>query len=99
MGNATGKRFNTYSASSPTIRPKREFFLQIGFQERGYPKENPNPKWVTSDPKSASNRVPIREIYFGLIERYNPNMSILSPVNLFTERILFLDPVVGEDAE
>ena len=49
----------------------------------------PNPKWVTSDPKSASNRVPIREIYFGLPERHNPNMGILSPVNPFAERILF----------
>ena len=34
LGSATGKRFNTYSASSPTIRPKRESFLQMGFQER-----------------------------------------------------------------
>ena len=37
LGSATGKRFNIYSASSPTTRPKREFFLQIGLQERWYP--------------------------------------------------------------
>ena len=37
LGNATDKKFNTYSASSPTTRPKRESFLQMSFQERGYP--------------------------------------------------------------
>ena len=37
FGNATGKWFNTYSASSPTTGPKRESFLQMSFYERGYP--------------------------------------------------------------
>ena len=36
LGSATGKRF-TYSASSPTTRPKRELFLQMSLQERGCP--------------------------------------------------------------
>ena len=39
------------------------------------PYGHPNPKWVARDPKSASNRVPIRETYFGLSERHNPNMG------------------------
>ena len=30
------------------------------------PYGHPNPKWVARDLKSAFNRVPIREIYFGL---------------------------------
>jgi hypothetical protein len=37
LGSATSKGFNTYSASSPTIRPKRESFLQMSFQKRGCP--------------------------------------------------------------
>ena len=41
------------------------------------------------DPKSASNRLPIRETNFGLSKRHNPNMSILAPENPFTEIILF----------
>ena len=48
-----------------------------------------NPKWVVRDSKSAYNRVPIQEIYFGLPERHNLNMGILSPGNPFTEMILF----------
>ena len=50
---------------------------------------HPNLKWVAKDLKSASNRVSIRETYFSLPERHNTNMGILSPVNSFTERILF----------
>ena len=53
------------------------------------PYGHPNPKWVARDPKSASNRVPIRETYFGLPERHSPNMVILSPENPFAEMILF----------
>ena len=53
------------------------------------PYGHPNLKWVARDPKSASNRVPIRETYFGLPERHNPNMDILSSGNPFVERILF----------
>jgi hypothetical protein len=37
LGSATGKGFNTYSVSSLTTGPKRESFLQIGFQGRGCP--------------------------------------------------------------
>jgi len=48
-----------------------------------------NPKWIARDPKSASSRVLIRETYFRLFERHNLNMSIISPVNLFAEMILF----------
>jgi hypothetical protein len=50
---------------------------------------NLNPKWVARGPNSTSNRVPIRETYFGLPERHNLNMDILSPGNSFAERILF----------
>ena len=53
------------------------------------PYRHPNQKSVTRDKKSVSNRVPIRETYFGLSERHNPNMSILSPENPFAETILF----------
>ena len=53
------------------------------------PYGHPNLKWVARDPKSASNRVPIRETYFELPERHNSNMGILSPENLFTEMIFF----------
>jgi hypothetical protein len=53
------------------------------------PYGNPNPKWVARDPNSASNRVHIRETYFGLPKRHNPNMGILSPENPFAERTLF----------
>ena len=49
----------------------------------------PNLKWIARDTKSVSNRVSIRVTYFGLPERHHPNMGILSPGNLFTERILF----------
>ena len=48
-----------------------------------------NLKWVARDPKSSSNRVPIWETYFGLLERHNPNIGILSSRNPFTEMILF----------
>jgi len=37
LGSVTDKRFNTYLASSPTTRPKRESFLQMSFQKRGCP--------------------------------------------------------------
>jgi len=50
---------------------------------------HPNPKWLARDSKSAVNRVPIRETYFGLPERHNPNMGIISSENSFAERILF----------
>ena len=53
------------------------------------PYGHPNLKWVARDLKSASNIVLIRETYFGLPERHNPNMDILSPGNPFAERILF----------
>jgi len=48
-----------------------------------------NLKLVARGSKSVSSRVPIRETYFGLPERHNSNMSIISPVNLFAEMILF----------
>jgi len=57
------------------------------------PTRNPyghsNPKWVAKDLKSASNRVPIWETYFGLSKRHNPNISILSLGNPFAEMIIF----------
>jgi hypothetical protein len=36
LGCGIGKEFNTHFWSSPTIRPKKEPFLQMGLQERGY---------------------------------------------------------------
>jgi hypothetical protein len=68
-----------YTSNSATLR------LSLIGDLYGYP----NPKWVAGDSKSASNRVPIRETHFGLSERHNPNMSIISPRNPFAERILF----------
>ena len=50
---------------------------------------DPNLKWIARDLKSAFNKVSIQEIYFGLPERHNLNMDILSPKNPFAERILF----------
>ena len=50
LDSATGKYFNTYFWSSPTTRPKREPFLQIGLQERGYSNLgclSLYPKWVS----------------------------------------------------
>ena len=41
------------------------------------------------DTVSASNRIHIYETHFGLQQRHNPNMSILSPGDLFAERVLF----------
>ena len=50
---------------------------------------HPNLKWVAGDSKLVSNRVPIRETYFGLSDRHNPNMSIIFPGNPFAERFFF----------
>jgi hypothetical protein len=36
LDSAIGKQFNTYFWSSPTTRPKRQPFLQMGLQEMGY---------------------------------------------------------------
>jgi hypothetical protein len=36
LGSAIGKGFNTHFLSSLTTRPKREPFLQMRLQERGY---------------------------------------------------------------
>ena len=36
LDSATDKGFNTYFLSSPTTRPKKEPFLQMSLQERGY---------------------------------------------------------------
>jgi hypothetical protein len=53
------------------------------------PYGHPNPKWVVRDPKLTSNKLSIRETFFELSERHNPNMSILSPKNSFAEKIFF----------
>jgi hypothetical protein len=55
LGSATSRGFNTYSASSPTTGPKRESFLQMGFQKRGCH------IWV----------VPLRQSKIGLPYRYS----------------------------
>jgi len=51
--------------------------------------ENSNPKWVSNTIPIASNRVPIQKTYFGYRERYNPNLGILSPRDLFAESVVF----------
>ena len=48
-----------------------------------------NSKLIVENLKSASNRVPIWETHFGLSERHDLNMSILSSGNPFAERIFF----------
>ena len=53
------------------------------------PYGHPYLKWVSNDTVSASNRASICETYFGLQQRHNPNMSILSPGDSFAERVLF----------
>ena len=60
---------------------------------------HPNLKWVVKYLKSFFNRVTIRENYFGLPERHNLNMGIISPRNIFAKKDSLLDLVVGEDAE
>ena len=55
---------------------------------------DPNPKWVVDGTVSASNRILICETHFGLQQRHNPNMSILSPRNPFAEMILFWVPLL-----
>jgi hypothetical protein len=53
------------------------------------PYGHPNPKWILDGIVSASNRVPICETHFGLQQRHNSNMSILSPEDSFAGRVLF----------
>ena len=53
------------------------------------PYGDPNPKWVVDGTVSASNRIPIRKTHFGLQQRHDPNMSILSPGDSFIEMVLF----------
>jgi len=79
MVNPNKKSITTKSAFNVAIRlfPTRNSY------------GHPNLKCVARDPKSTSNSVLIRETYFGLSERHNPNMGIISPGNPFAERILF----------
>ena len=49
----------------------------------------PNSKQIVRGSKLAFNIVSIRETYYGLLERHNLNMSIISPVNPFAEMIFF----------
>ena len=74
--------------------PRRK---RLRLSPTGDPYGHPNPKWVLDGTVSVSNRVPICETHFGLQLRHNPNMSILSPGNLFAEMVLFLGPVVREN--
>ena len=53
------------------------------------PYDHPNQKWIARDPKSVSNRVPIRKTYFELPDGHNPDMGIFPPENPFAEMILF----------
>ena len=50
---------------------------------------DPNTKWAVDGTVSAFNRILICEIYFGLQQRHNINMSILSPEDSFVERVFF----------
>jgi len=79
--------------------PPTPTYAHVRLSPTGNPYEHPNPKWVARDLKSASNRVPIRETYFGLPERHNPNISIISPENPFAEKDSLLSLVVGKDAK
>ena len=56
----------------------------------------PYPKWLFNGTVSASNRVPICDTHFGLQQRHNPNISILS-WRLICRKGFLLGPVVGED--
>jgi len=55
----------------------------------GDPSGDPNSKWVSNRISIASNRVPIWKTNFGCQRRYNPKLSILSPGDPFTEKVLF----------
>ena len=48
-----------------------------------------NSKLIARDLKSVSNIVPIRETYFELSERHNPNIGIFFSGNPFAEMIFF----------
>jgi hypothetical protein len=50
---------------------------------------DPNPKWISNKIHITSNRVSIWKNHFGCQERYNPNLSILSPGDPFIRRVLF----------
>jgi hypothetical protein len=52
--------------------------------------QHPNPKYV-------SNRVSIPDTHFRWQQRHYPNMSILSPENLFCRKDSLLGPIVGEN--
>jgi len=38
---------------------------------------------------SVFNRIPIYDTHFRLQQRHNPNMSILSTINIFVEMVFF----------
>ena len=63
--------------------------LGLRLSPTGDPSGDPNPKWVSNRIPIASNRVLIWKTHFGYQERYNPNLSILSPGDLFAKRVLF----------
>ena len=69
LGSAIDKMFNIYSASSPTTRPKRESFLQIGFQERWYP-------YLGCVSQVTQNRSPVYVLCWRLV--FDLLLSILS---------------------
>jgi len=75
------------SSSAQLIIPHNSHIL------RRSPIDNPygdlNPKWIMYGTVSAFNRIPICEIHFGLQQRHNINMSILSSEDLFAERVFF----------
>jgi len=73
-----------------------QFFSLLRLSPTGDPLGDPNLKWVSNTMPIASNKVSISRIHFGCQERYNPNLSILSPGDPFAEKGSLLGLVVGE---
>jgi hypothetical protein len=85
------KRKEKRKAPTRWARPRQDSWAsrQVRLSPTSDPYGHPNAKCVLDGTVSASNRVLICETYFRLQERHNPNMSILSPRDSFTERVLF----------
>ena len=73
-------------------------YYSIRLSSIGDPYGHLNPKWVAGDPKLASNRVPIREIFFGCLRGTIKYGYPLSWKHICRKNSL-LDLVVEEDAE
>jgi hypothetical protein len=95
---------NTQELNTATgVKTPTSLFFWLGrlrLSPTSDPYGHPNPKWVTRDPKSASNRLPVWETHFRLSERHNPNMNIFFfLLKTHLQKGFSFGHVVGEDAK